>query len=327
MKQAGFFGWVLAFGLVLGMGCSGKNKGGEQGTAFPDSLVADELLATVNDYPIRGQDLRIFLSLSGGTGTAAQTEAEHNKELLEQYIRRILLWKEAVALGVTADDSTANSLYMKLAQSVGGEEFLTRQLAQVKIKPEEVLQSIKRDLVIRSFVMDYFHSQVSVSEAEAEGYYQLSPARFRTPDRVKARHILLQIGTDDSEAVRLEKRVRLTQILAEARKGGDFAALAGRYSEGPTKDRGGDLGYFERGAMVQPFDSAAFSLKAGEISGIVETQSGYHLIKLEDKQLGVQQPYEAVKDSLLRAMRQRKLEEIVLNHLQEVYELAIIKRY
>jgi peptidyl-prolyl cis-trans isomerase D len=125
----------------------------------------------------------------------------------------------------------------------------------------------------------------------------------------------------------LEKKAKLQKILAEAKAGGDFAALASQYSEGPSRDRGGDLGYFERGTMVQPFDSVAFSLELGEISGIVETQFGYHIIKLEDKKEGVQQTYEAVKDSLIQAIRQRKLGVTVLKHLQEMYDLAIIKRY
>jgi hypothetical protein len=192
VKQRGWFGWVLIIGLVLGLGCSGDKKGSQSSTAFPDSLVAEDLLATVNDYPIRGQDLRIFANLNGDGGDRNQTAAQYNENLLEQYIRRILLWKEAVAFGVAADDSTANSLYLRLAQSVGGERALADQLSRVKIKPEEVIQSIKRDLVIKSFVMDHFSSQISVDETEAEEFYRIASPRFRTPDRIKARHILLR---------------------------------------------------------------------------------------------------------------------------------------
>ena len=326
MKLSHYLGLVLAVGLVLGLGCSGKKGGDGLSTAFPDSLVADELLATVNDYPIRGQDLRVYTGLSGGASTTAQTVAEYNEEILEQYIRRILLWKEAVAMGMMSSDSTVNSLYLEFARSVGGEDAFAAQLSQVQIKKEDVLQSIKRDLLIRSFVMDYFGSQVSINEADTEAFYNMNLARFRTPDEIKARHILLQVGPDDTETVREEKQGQLEQILAEAKQGGDFVALAEQYSEGPSKSRGGDLGYFKRGAMVQPFDSVAFALEVGEISDIVETRFGYHIIKLEGKRLGMQQTYEAIKDSLLYAMRQRKLGETVQNHLNEMYKLAIIER-
>jgi peptidyl-prolyl cis-trans isomerase C len=317
---------ILAVSLVIGLGCSGKKSRDELSKTFPDSLVADELLVTVNDYPIRGQDLRIYSGLTGGSSTSAETVAEYNEDILEQFIRRILLWNEATARGVTETDSTVNALYLEFARSVGGEEAFVAQLSQVQIKKEEVLQSIKRDLVIRNFMVDYFSPQVQINEADAEAYFNLNVAQFRTPDEVSARHILLQVGPNDNEVIRQEKSNRIEQILAEAKQGGDFAALAGQYSEGPSKSQGGDLGYFRQGAMVQPFDSVAFSLKVGEISDVVETRFGFHIIKLEDKRLGVQQSYEAIKDSLMYTMRQIKLGETIQNHLNEMYNLAIIKR-
>ncbi|NIM20677.1 MAG: hypothetical protein GTO51_10690 [Candidatus Latescibacteria bacterium] len=316
--------FVVILSLWL-LGCSGKN-GRQSKVSFPDSIVDSELLATVNNYPIRGSDVRVFAAMSSSGKWESESIREYNERLLEQFIRRILLWQEAVAMSISVEDSTVQTVFMNLMRSMGGGEALLRMLNESGIEREDLLQSIQRDLVIREFLETRFSPGAAVGEEEARRFHEVNRGRFYTPDSVRARHILVQVSPSDNDSIQRVKRGRIEKILEEVQAGGDFATLAEQHSEGPSRVRGGDLGYFVRGTMVQPFDSVAFALAPGEVSDVILTRFGYHIIKVEDKRGGRFLAFEEIKDSLIVTLRQQKLAYNVQNHLKEIYDLAIIER-
>jgi peptidyl-prolyl cis-trans isomerase D len=126
-----------------------------------------------------------------------------------------------------------------------------------------------------------FVAQVEISDDEIAEYYDEHPAEFQNPKTVEARHILLKVDREAGPEDVAKAKERITDILQKARDGEDFAELAKKFSEGPSKDKGGYLGTFRREAMVKPFSDKAFSMKAGEISDPVKTQFGWHIIKVE----------------------------------------------
>jgi len=311
--------------LIVAAGCSG-GKDEKSAAAFPDSIVDADVIAKVNNYTIRGGELKTFSAMFGMASRGQMPEREYNEKLLDEYIRRVLLWQEAVALGGFVDDSTTQAIFDDFQASVGGEEVFAQRLEEAGITRGDLLQSIQRDLVIRQFLDTHFSEESAVDEAEAASYYEQNEDQFSTPDSVRARHILLEVQAGDSDEVKQEKRQRIEQILAEARSGKDFAQLAQQYSEGPSSTRGGDLGFFRRGEMVQPFDSVAFALKVGQISDVVETRYGFHIIKVEDRKDGRKLGYDEVKENLITQMEQQKMVEAVQNHLNEIMNVAIIER-
>ncbi|MCI5167415.1 MAG: hypothetical protein D3903_15300 [Candidatus Electrothrix sp. GM3_4] len=136
-----------------------------------------------------------------------------------------------------------------------------------------------------------------------------------------ARHILLKTAEGDSEAVRAEQRKKAEEVLQLARtEGSDFGALAKEYSEGPTKERGGDLGFFSNGRMVPTFDKAVSSLQPGEISNVVETQFGYHIIKLEEIRPASVRTFEQVKDNLAVTLKKQKTKTLTFQRVTKAYE-------
>jgi peptidyl-prolyl cis-trans isomerase D len=126
--------------------------------------------------------------------------------------------------------------------------------------------------------------KVNPTDKEIADFYNSNlKTLFTYPERVRARHILIAVGPDAAEKTRAAARAKAGQILDQLKKGADFTKLAEEDSDDPgTRDRGGDLGFFERGQMIKPFEDAAFSLKPGQLSGIVATRFGYHIIKVED---------------------------------------------
>ena len=141
-----------------------------------------------------------------------------------------------------------------------------------------------------------------VSDEQVKEYYDAHTDEFKQEETVEAKHILIKVDENAEEAVVEEKRQQIAGILEKARAGEDFATLAKEYSEGPSKDNGGDLGAFGRGQMVKPFEDAAFSMKAGEISDPVRTRFGWHIIKVENvneaKTLTLEEASEKIRDNL-----------------------------
>ena len=135
-------------------------------------------------------------------------------------------------------------------------------------------------------------------ERLARNQYDAEPAKFDTPEQVRVRHILVSAKACEPEA-------RARQLLEKARQpGADFAALAEANSDDPgSAARGGDLGFFGRGRMTKDFEAAAFALKQpGDLSDVVKTEFGYHVIRLEERKPAERQPFEAVRDGLVRTL-------------------------
>jgi len=166
--------------------------------------------------------------------------------------------------------------------------------------------------------------KTEIDDAEVESFYKQNISRYTVPEKRKARHILIKTGEGDSPEALSKKRKQAEKILELAKSGEDFAELAKQYSEGPTGPKGGDLGTFSRGQMVKPFEDAAFSLKEGEISDIVKTQFGYHIIKVEKIEPGRVKPLEEVRDTITQELRKKKANEVAFNNANDAYEKIIL---
>ena len=159
-----------------------------------------------------------------------------------------------------------------------------------------------------------------ISEDELKARYESNKERYQVPEQRHARHILFKVGRDADAKTVAEKEQQARKVLAMAKAGQDFAGLARKYSEGPTADNGGDLGFFSRGQMVKPFDDVVFSMKSGEISGPVRTQFGFHIIKLEQIRPASVRGFDEVRDQLKREVEQEEGSALAFKAASEAYE-------
>ncbi len=153
---------------------------------------------------------------------------------------------------------------------------------------------------------DHVRELVKVTDEEARQYYTQHLSDYRISDRVKVAHILFKT-TDKSpaEVATIEKTAH--DVLAQIKGGADFADLAKKYSEDTSASRGGELGWVVRGQTVKEFEDTAFSMKPGQVSDLVKTDYGYHIIKLEDKQIAHLQSFDEVKASLLADLEKQRV--------------------
>lgn len=190
-----------------------------------------------------------------------------------------------------------------------------------------VSDNYKTDPQVKLKYLDFSYAtvgqKITVDEESIAKYYRDHSAEFTTPEQRKARHILFK-ADDNSSVEEHEKQKEKAQTIYDlAKDGSDFSDLASKYSEGPTKTRGGDLGLFTRGKMVKPFDDAVFSLKKNEISDIVKTSFGYHIIKLEEIVPAKTTPLEEVKDSIIEKLQVEEGKKLAFQVASEAYESII----
>jgi peptidyl-prolyl cis-trans isomerase D len=164
-----------------------------------------------------------------------------------------------------------------------------------------------------------FQSTADISEQEIAQYYTAHQEMFHREEQVRARHILFKLPEEATAEQEAAVREKAEQVLHELRKDGDFAALAQQYSEDmASREKGGDLGFFSRGQMVKPFEDAAFSLPVGELSELVRTAFGYHILRLEDKIAGEVKPLVEVQQEIIEKIREEKTREATLTFVDDL---------
>jgi len=171
-------------------------------------------------------------------------------------------------------------------------------------------------------------AEIGVSEEEVKKYYEENPTEFEVAEQVQASHILISTKPTDPNAdpneVKAQAKAKADELLKQLKDGGDFAALAKEHSSCPSKDRGGDLGQFTRGRMVKPFEEAAFALKTGELSDVVETQFGYHIIKVTEHTDASTTSFEDARDGIMEKLARQKRSEVMKAYLQSLRDSAKI---
>lgn len=319
-----------AIALVISIAaCSGdetKDAPEEQAVLFPEVVVKDDLLVRVNSHPIFGRDLLIFAHMYMPGAEDSLRNPVFNAKMLDGMIDRTLLWLEADAVGVTINDSTMQWFSQQFASVMGGERAVMEMLTSGGFTRADLETMIRKDLMIRSFLESNVLQQAAVNDSMAMSFYQQNPADFVAPDSIHARHIILRASQTDTQSDIDNKKQTLRDIKTRIGGGEDFEELAKQHSEGPSAPRGGDLGYFTRREMVPEFSNVAFAMEVGEVSDVVDTQFGYHLIRVDDKVASRQLTFDEVKEDLKGQLVQYFQSQALQNHLQRSRAVAIIER-
>jgi peptidyl-prolyl cis-trans isomerase D len=173
------------------------------------------------------------------------------------------------------------------------------------------------------FIYKQVGEKVTIEAADIQGYYDQHLTEYQTPEKRHARHILFKATDGDPEDEHLKQQAMAEEIRARAENGEDFASLAREFSEGPSGPTGGDLGFFERGRMVKPFDDVVFSMETGTISEVVKTDFGYHVISLEEIQLAGIRPLEDVQAEIEDKLKLEQAKPLAFQLANSAYENII----
>ena len=247
---------------------------------------------------------------SAGGPVPADHRDQVLRSVLDQMISYKLLVQEARNRRLTVTDVEVNDRIGQIRAQFPTEEAFTQALAAQKTTLAQLRNDSRSDMLVNNMLESEIGSKVKVTPAQADDFYAKNPTQFKQPERVRASHILIGFPQDADAAAKAAARAKAVKVLAEVKSGKDFAALAKQYSSDPgSAANGGDLGLFQQGQMVGPFDKAAFSMKEGQTSDLVETQFGFHIIRVIEKLPTRDVPLEEVRGEILQFLEGREKQQ------------------
>ena len=281
-------------------------------------------VAIVNGKEISREALNRELTLvthrlnSQGQQVGKEQLDKIQNNVLDNMIDRELLYQDALKNGIKTDDQAVNAQLDKMKKNFPGDAEYQKALEMMNTSETDLRANIAQSMVIQQLIESKITPQIQITDAQTKEFYDTHPELFKKPEQVKASHILIKADESASDEDKAKARKKIEDVQAKLKKGEKFDDLAKQYSEGPSNTKGGDLGYFSRGQMVKPFEDAAFSMKKGEVSDIVVTRFGYHLIQVMDKKPESTTGYEDVKSQIGDHMKKEKMIENVNAYIEKI---------
>ena len=288
----------------------------------------NKVLLKVNGEPIKVGTVNLVMAslrADAARGASKLNPQDLGKQAMERAVDSLLLAQEARREGIKPDLARVDKQIADLEKQVGGKARFESMLAQSSTTPEIYRESMIQMDLINGLIKKDVEPNIKVTDADIEKFYKDNPQYFAKPEQVKASHILIKVPQDATPEQKAEAKKKAEALQKRAAKGEDFATLAKENSEGPSAKNGGELGYFSKKQMVKPFADAAFALKPGQISDVVETRFGYHVIKVEDKKPASTVPLADVKDRIRDALKQQKVGAAMREMLGKLQEKAKIQ--
>ncbi|MFA7005468.1 MAG: peptidylprolyl isomerase, partial [Verrucomicrobiia bacterium] len=207
-------------------------------------------------------------------------------------------------------DKKVDEQIAKIKASFPDAKMFDEQLKKMGRSAEQVRADVRQMLTVQAFVEAEFASKVKIGDDQVKSFYDEHPDYFSKPAQIRASHILVTVPQGATDEVKKTKRGVIEKARARVTTGKeDFAKVATEVSDCPSKQKGGDLEFFGKGQMVPEFDKAAFGLKADEVSEVVTTQFGYHIIKKTGEQPAEKRPLDAMKDSIEKFLKKQQVDK------------------
>lgn len=350
MKKAGLLVFVLIAALVLAgygfyvsaadkaanktsqpVAVSGGNASGspaqETEKKTPD---AGQTVATVNGAAISKADYDADLSrldhqiaMSGKTPDDKEMAAMKQK-ILDNLIAREILKQEAAKEGFKADEAEVTAQMDGVKKKFASEEEFKNALTKMNVTESTIRDQFAAEIVLRKLIEKNVADKIALGPNEAKDFYDQNPEIFKTPEMMRASHILVKVDQGASAEDKAKALEKIKDVQKRVQGGEDFAEVAKQVSDCPSKEHGGDLDFFQRGQMVGPFEDAAFALKSGQVSDIVETEFGYHLIKATDRKEPGVMPFDQMKERIEQHIKSDKVNQQLTEYVDKLKASAKI---
>ena len=289
-----------------------------------------EVVARINGESITGKELDDAVrEIAGRAGPVPPDERDRvYRGVLDNMIGYRLIVQEAKARKVAVPDAEVDAQVAQIRAQFGSDAQFQQALTTQKTTLEAVRSDTRDAMSAEKLVDGEIAAKIAVKPEAVSDFYQKNQDKFQQGPRVRASHILIGIPQNADAATKQQAKSKAETLLKDLKAGKDFGEAAKTNSQDPgSAPNGGDLGYFEQGQMVPPFEQAAFALKAGEMSEVVETQFGYHIIKVADKQDSRVVPLDEAKQQIeqyLTEQNRHAQTELFVNALKAKAKIEIL---
>lgn len=246
------------------------------------------------------------------------------KQLIDVFIARTLLSNEIEKRKIQASNEEVAKAMESVKASLPPNKKIEDFFKENRITQEDIILAVKIDK-FRNMEMG---PNIKASQKEINKFYNDNKEKlFSEPESVHVRHILVSVGKDDTDKIKAEKKGKIENLRKQLMGGGDFADIARKNSDCPSKEVGGDLSYIKRGQMVKEFEKAAFAQEKSAIGPVVTTEYGYHIIQVLDKKPAKKVTLDEAKGKISAFLEQRKKMEAFNGILKKLKEKAKIIVY
>jgi parvulin-like peptidyl-prolyl isomerase len=248
------------------------------------------------------------------------------REALDNLIRIELLWQEAKSAGLAATDEEVDRAVAEARGRFRNHDAFVRRIESSGFSEASYREHTRKLLSGDRYAQRIVERDVRVTDKDVEEFYAINPRLFRREEQVKVRQILVIVPGDAKPAQKEQARRKIDELLARVRSGEDFEALARRNSDDATRQWGGELDPFARGQMPKPFEDAAFALEApGAVSGIIETATGWHIVKLEQRIPAVSVPLGDARERIREYLHQTRGTEAIDKEVEKLRALGKVE--
>jgi peptidyl-prolyl cis-trans isomerase C len=278
----------------------------------PVPAVIPPVIARVNGEDVKKEDFdRIIHTMEARAGQPipADRRDEILRGAIDQLVVYTLLSQESRTRGIKIADAEIDAKMGQLKSQFPSQDAFDKALKERGMTVESLRKDARVDLSVTKLMEAETAALPGPSDLEAKEFYEKNPERFKQDESVRASHILIRVDEKADAAAKKKARAEIDAVLKQAKAGTDFGKLAQEHSQDGSAAQGGDLNYFSKGQMVPAFDKVAFELKPGQISGVVTTQFGYHIIKVVDHKPSRVVPFEESSVQIKQFLTEQKKQQ------------------
>ncbi len=300
-------------------------------TLFSAAEAADKMIAEIGNIVITESDLQQALEqyIPVGvyhTGIDRSSKNEYRKAALDDIIERELLSREADKRDINVSDETVEAVLQFNIKRFGSEEKMSKALESLGLTVAMLKQKIRKYEMV-NILLKNLAADSRPTDEEVKKHYEENQSKYRKPDAIFLYHILIKVEPTATDEVWKEKQKHAEQLLEQLRSGADFGKTAYEYSEDPYRYKSGELGFIHRGRLTpQELEDAAFGLAKNEISSVIRTIHGFHILKAGERLTGELKTFDEMKDKLKKEIEKDRFEEkkrVLLDSLRKEYPVTI----
>ena len=314
---------LVAVSFPGGTAFAAEKKKATAKKAVTSPSPAASAVAKVNGTTItRGELDRAMKVMLAQTGNPSTLPADQKKAaetaVLNQLVSAELLYQAGKKLEVKdIENKVATQVSSAKAKFPSPAQF-EKSLQDNGLTENDLKEYSRKEIYINNLIETKIASKVTVSEAEVKKFYDENPDKFKLAESVRASHVLIGADAKATEADKKKAKEKAESVLKKVKGGEDFAKAAKENSTCPSSAQGGDLGFFTKGQMVPAFENVAFALKPGEMSDVVETQFGYHIIKVVEKQPAKTVTYDEAKQKIQEFLKGQKIRKDISEYVEKL---------